>query len=149
MVPEIPHLWCELYKLNIYGAPGGHFRHTLTHHDLSRCLVVLWSALHHQQEVKFDWTVVGFCSTGTPGTSNLIMYRHLYLGVENCNVPAHMSAKHNPSLDAYLVKANYVVCYKPLQVPVTHKIIETTLHTIRNKSLELQLCKGKKTMNIL
>ena len=75
MVPEILHLWCELYKLNIYGAPGGHFRHTLTHHDLSRCLVVLWSALHHQQEVKFDWTVVG-----TLGTSNLIMYRHLYLG---------------------------------------------------------------------
>ena len=26
ILPDIPHLRCELYKLNLYGAPGGHFK---------------------------------------------------------------------------------------------------------------------------
>ena len=26
ILPDIPHLRCKLYKLNLYGAPGGHFK---------------------------------------------------------------------------------------------------------------------------
>ena len=68
MVPDIYHLRCELYKLNIYAAPGGHFK---AHVDTPRseqmfgslvvCLPTCFSGgalvtRHHQQEVKFDWS---------------------------------------------------------------------------------------------
>ena len=68
IVPDIPHLQSELYKLNIYGAPGGHFK---AHVDTPRseqmfgspvvCLPTCFSggALvthHHQQEVNSDWS---------------------------------------------------------------------------------------------
>ena len=67
MVPGIRQLRCKLYKLNIYGAPGGHFK---AHVDTPRseqmfgslvvCLPTCFSGgvlvtRHHQQEVKFDW----------------------------------------------------------------------------------------------
>ena len=68
MVPDIRQLRCELYKLNIYTAPGGHFK---AHVDTPRseqmfgslvvCLPTCFSGgalvtRHHQQEVKFDWS---------------------------------------------------------------------------------------------
>ena len=68
IVPEIPHLRCKLYKLNIYGALGGHFK---AHVDTPRseqmfgslvvCLPTCFSGgalvtRHHQQEVKCDWS---------------------------------------------------------------------------------------------
>ena len=68
IVPEIPHLWCKLYKLNIYGASDDHFK---AHIDTPRseqmfgslvvCLPTCFSGgalvtRHHQQEVKCDWS---------------------------------------------------------------------------------------------
>ena len=53
--------------------------------------------------VDHVWAVVGFRSTDTPGTPNSILSAFVS-GVENCNIPAHTSAKHNPSLDAYQLK---------------------------------------------
>ena len=68
MVPDICQLRCELYKLNIYAAPCGHFK---AHVDTPRseqmfgslvvCLPTCFSGgalvtRHHQQEVKFDWS---------------------------------------------------------------------------------------------
>ena len=68
IVLDTPHLRCELYKLNIYTAPGGHFK---AHVDTPRseqmfgslvvCLPTCFSCgalvtRHHQQEVKFDWS---------------------------------------------------------------------------------------------
>ena len=68
IVPEIPHLRCKLYKLNIYGSLGGYFK---AHIDTPRCEQMFGSLVvclptcfsggvlvtrHHQQEVKFDWS---------------------------------------------------------------------------------------------
>ena len=57
-------------------------------------------------DIDHVWAVVGFCSIDTPGRSNFISYIGFCLsGIQNCNFQAHTSAKHNPSLAVYQVKA--------------------------------------------
>ena len=62
-------------------------------------------------------------------------------GVENCNIPAHTSAKHNPSLDAYPVKADFVKVSTNLSVRKSAKQHELKVRKSSHNRCVLHRCK--------
>ena len=82
------------------------------------------------------------------GTSNLILSNNkdLVSGVENYNISAHTSTKHNPSLDACLVKATIMSNVKLLQD--LSKLLCSTLSQIQHEKERKMVWREKKNLHI-